>query len=366
MKYKKELKILYVLFLIFSSYVIIILTNIAFPILYRYLMNLIYLLSPFIIGFFFAFLLHTIVDKIEEQGINRLLSVLLVFCTFIILAVYLISSLIPIVFTQISELEEQIPQIYRSMESFLNDFWVRFDFIPEKYHFGMNDIGNWTMNNVLNINFSSKHMSSLLESFNIIVLTPIIIFYFLYDYNHIKIKLKKFLTRHKMKYIYHFIKEADEEVGQYFRGLILVMNLMAIFSGLGFFLVGLQYPMLFGFIVGYTNAIPIIGNYIGGIPAVIFALTKSWKLAILTLVVIVVIQLVESNIVTPYVQSKSIDCHPLLILLSFIIFGKYFGILGMIFAIPLLAIIMLFIKYIRIFIRLRRCRNKKRLLSDTS
>ncbi|QVK19411.1 AI-2E family transporter [Mycoplasmatota bacterium] len=357
MKYKKEFKIFYVLLLIFSIYVIIILSNMALPILYRYLMSLIYLLSPFIIGFFFAFLLHTIVDKIEEQGINRLLSVLLVFCTFIIIAAYLISSLIPIVFSQISDLEEQIPQIYRSVESFINDFWIRFDFIPEKYHFGMDDIENWTMNNLLNIRFSTAHMSSLLESFNIIVLTPIIIFYFLYDYNHIKIKLKKFLIRHKMRFIYHFIREADEEVGQYFRGLILIMNLMAIVSGIGFFFIGLQYPMLFGFIVGYTNAIPIIGNYIGGVPAVIFALTKSWKLAILTLVIIVVVQLVESNIVTPYVQSKSIDCHPLLILLAFIIFGKYFGILGMIFAIPLLAIIMLFIKYIRIYLRLRRCRN---------
>jgi len=366
MKYKKEFKFLYTLLIIFSVYVVIILSNIALPIVFRYFMNVIYLLNPFIIGFFLAFLLHTLVDKIEEQGINRLLSVLLVFFTFIIVIVYLISSLIPIVFAQIGELEKQIPHIYRALDAFINDFWVRFDFIPEKYHFGLVDIENWTMKNILNIKISSGQMSNLLESFNIIVLTPIITFYFLYDYNHIKIKLKKFLKKHKMKYTFHFLKEADEGVGQYFRGLILVMNLMALVSGLGFFLVGLQYPMLFGVIVGYTNAIPIIGNYIGGVPAVIFALTKSWQLAILSLAVIVVVQLIESNIVTPYIQSKSIDCHPLLILLAFIVFGKYFGILGMIFAIPLLAIIMLLVKYIRIYLRLRRCHYKKSFYKNTS
>lgn len=364
MKNKKENKILYNLLIIFSIFIIVILGNLALPIIYRFFSYIFYLLSPFIVGFFLAFLLHTLVDKIEEQGINRILSVLLVFFTFIIISIYLISSLIPIIFAQVSDLEKQIPHIYKSMVNFIDNFWVRFDFIPDKYRFNMDDVGDWTMNNVINLNFSKNFMNGILESFNIIVLTPIITYYFLYDYNNIKSRLKKFLCRYNYKFIYNFFKEADEGVGSYFRGLILVMNLMAVVSGLGFSLIGLEYPMLFGFIVGYTNAIPIIGNYIGGIPAVLFALTSSWKLAILTLIVIVVVQLIESNIVTPYIQSKSIDSHPLLILLAFVIFGKCFGIIGMIFAIPLLAIIMLIIKYIRIYYRFRRFKHKKIILQN--
>ena len=186
------------------------------------------------------------------------------------------------------------------------------------------------------------------------------------DYNNIKDKLKSYLLKHKLKFIYYFLREADEGVGAYFRGLILVMNLMAMAAGLGFYFVGLDYPLLFGFIVGYTNAIPIIGNYIGGIPAIFFALTKSFELALLSLVVIVIVQLIESNIVTPYIQSKSIDSHPLLILLAFIIFGRYFGFLGMVFAIPLLAIFLLIIKYIRIYFRLKSCQNKNKKLNKVS
>lgn len=362
----KEYKVLYTLLIIFSILVIIILGDIALPITYYYFNKILNLFIPFIIGFFIAFLLHTLVDKIEEQGINRALSVFLVFFTFIIILIYLLSSLIPIVFSQINDLERQVPHLYDSLKKFIDDLWVRFDFIPDKYRFTIDDIGDYLLNYIFRVRFSFNNLSNLLNSFNNIVLTPIITYYMLYDYNNLKNKLTKFLLKRRLKYIYRFLKEVDDGVGAYFRGLILVMNLMAIASGLGFYIVGLEYPLLFGFIVGYTNAIPIIGNYIGGVPAVLYAFTQSFDLAILTLVVIVVIQLIESNIVTPYIQSKSIDCHPLLILLAFLIFGNYFGFIGMIFAIPLLAVIMLIIKYIRIYLRLRRIHNNNKIINKVS
>lgn len=359
----KDYKLLYILLIIFSILVIIILSNIALPILFHYFSKIMRLIYPFIIGFFIAFLLHTLVDKIEEQGINRVLAVFLVFFTFIIIIVYLISSLIPIIFNQINDLKKQIPVLYESVKNFIDNLWLRFDFIPKKYHFSIDDIGNYLLKYILRFRFSANHLSTLLSSFNILFLTPIITYYILYDYNNLKQKLTKFLLRKNLKFIYHFLREVDEGVGAYFRGLILVMNLMVIASAFGFYLVGLDYPLLFGFIVGYTNAIPIIGNYIGGVPAVLYALTQSFEKAILTLVVIVIVQLIESNIVTPYIQSKSIDCHPLLILFAFIVFGSYFGFIGMIFAIPLLAIIMLIIKYIRIYFRIKRIRNKMKIMN---
>lgn len=361
-----ENKVLYILLITFTFFVVIISGNVAVPIIYQYFMKVIGLLSPFIIGFFVAFLLHTLVDRIEEQGINRMLAVFLVFLIFIIIMVYVIASLIPIVTSQFIDFERQIPQIYQSLSSFFDNLWYNLDFIPEKYRFGLDDVGNWIFKYVFRIRFNSSNLANILASFNLLVLTPIISYYFLYDYNNIKDKLKSYLLKHKLKFIYYFLREADEGVGAYFRGLILVMNLMAMAAGLGFYFVGLDYPLLFGFIVGYTNAIPIIGNYIGGIPAIFFALTKSFELALLSLVVIVIVQLIESNIVTPYIQSKSIDSHPLLILLAFIIFGRYFGFLGMVFAIPLLAIFLLIIKYIRIYFRLKRCQNKNKKLNKVS
>lgn len=363
---KRELKFIYILAILFGIFTVVILGNLALPIMFRLFMKIIQLFYPFIFGFFIAFLLHTVVDKIEEQGINRVLAVLLVFITFIILLVYLISSLIPIVYEQINELETQIPELYKSLQNFFDLLWQKLHFIPEKYRFNLKDLESWLNSYIVKFHFRIDHLDRLLDSFNVIVLTPIIAYYFLYDYNNIKQAIKRYLLKKNKKILLNFLKDADEGVGNYFRGLILVMNLMAITSALGFYLVGLKYPLLFGFIVGYTNAIPIIGNYIGGIPAFLFALTKSWRLALMSVLVVVIVQLLESNIVTPYIQSKSISCHPLWIILAFIVFGHYFGFLGMIFAIPLLAIIMLVIKYVRIYLRLRKLNNKGNLLHNNS
>lgn len=363
---KRELKLIYILAILFGIFTVVILGNLALPIIFRLIMKIIQLFYPFIFGFFIAYLLHTVVDKIEEQGINRVLAVLLVFVTFIILLVYIISSLIPIVYSQISELEKQIPEIYKSLQNFIDNLWEKFHFVPEKYRFNLDDLEKWISSYFAKFRFRFEHLNRILDSFSVIFLTPIIAYYFLYDYNNIKISIKKYLIRKNQKLLYHFLRDADEGVGNYFRGLILVMNLMSIASSLGFYLIGLKYPVLFGFIVGYTNAIPLIGNYIGGVPAFLFALTKSWRLALMAVLVVVIVQLVESNIVTPYIQSKSISCHPLWIILSFIVFGHYFGFLGMVFAIPLLSIIMLIIKYIKIYIRFRKARNRNKLLHNNS
>lgn len=346
------------IFTIFVSiicvYLLIILTNYTFPIIFRYVLRVISILTPFIAAFFFAFLLHTLVDRLEARGINRGIAVLFVFLLFLILIAYIISSLVPIVIGQVNELSTQIPNMYSNLETMINEFWFRFSFVPKQYQFSIHDVESWTADTLLNVNFTKSRINSILDSFNVIVLTPIITYYFLYDYNRIKEKLKKFLLKKRFKFMYKFLHELDNGIGAYFRGLILIMNMLTIICTILFMIFGLPYPLLFGFIIGYTNIIPIIGPYIGGFPAVLFALTSSFRLAIIVTIIIVVVQALESNIITPYVQSKTIDAHPLLILLAFVIFGKLFGLVGMIFAIPLLYIILLISKYIRMYLKLKK------------
>ncbi|ERJ13711.1 AI-2E family transporter [Haloplasma contractile] len=353
----RYIKLIVSLVIISLFFIIIILGHIALPIIYKIMVGFFHVLLPFIISFFIAFLLHTIVDRLEMQGLNRAISVLFVYLAFTLLLTYGISNLIPIIINQVIDLTQQLPTIYDNLKVTLDDFWLRNDFIPEKYQFNIKDLESWTMGALEKIRLNSTGVNGILDSFNIIILTPIITFYFLYDYNRIKSGLGKFLLKHKYNIIYKFLKDVDVDLGSYFRGLILVMNLLAIAATIGFSIIGLDYPFLFGFIVGYTNVIPIIGLYIGGIPAVLYAFTSSYKLAILATIVIVVSQALESNIVTPYVQSKSINAHPLLILLAFVVFSRYFGIMGMIFAIPILAIILLVFRYIKSWRRLQRVRK---------
>ena len=347
-------KLFTIFYSIISIYIIIYLTNLTLPIVSKYLFLLLNILKPFLIAFFIAFLLHTTVDRLEKRGLNRALAVLFVFLIFFILLAYLFSILIPIIIHQIQDLVDNIPVMYVQLHDFIDNFWNQFSFLPQKYKFDIHDAEQFAEHELFDFKFSKSRFNSLLDSFNVLILTPIITFYFLYEYNNIVQGVKRFINRHRLRYLDKFLHKLDYGLGSYFRGLILILNLMTVLSTVLFMIFGLKYPLLFGIIIGYTNVIPIIGPYIGGIPAVLFALTQSFNTAIIVTVIIVGIQIIESNIVTPYIQSRSIDVHPLLILLAFVVFGKFFGIVGMILSIPLLYIIVLIIHYILVYNRVKR------------
>jgi predicted PurR-regulated permease PerM len=104
-------------------------------------------------------------------------------------------------------------------------------------------------------------------------------------------------------------------------------------------IVGLKAPLLFGLICGITNIIPYIGPYLGALPATIVAFTQGVPVGIMTVVSILIVQFVEGNFIQPLVMSKTMKLHPVTILIGLLVFGYFFGVLGMIIATPLVAMI---------------------------
>ena len=112
-----------------------------------------------------------------------------------------------------------------------------------------------------------------------------------------------------------------------------------------FSIIGLSSPILFALFCAITNIIPYIGPYIGGVPAILIGLTKSFRLGIVVTVVIMVVQSLENNIVQPLIVSKNVDLNPIYILIGVIIFSHFFGILGMIISTPFILILRSIINY---------------------
>ena len=113
---------------------------------------------------------------------------------------------------------------------------------------------------------------------------------------------------------------------------------MFILSTISFYILGLKGALLYGFICGITNIIPFIGPYMGASIPVLIAFTKSISFGIIVSIVIFVIQTIEGNIIAPIIMSKSVYIHPITSIISLLIFGYFFGIIGMIIAIPIAAI----------------------------
>ncbi|MDD4000432.1 MAG: AI-2E family transporter, partial [Bacilli bacterium] len=106
-----------------------------------------------------------------------------------------------------------------------------------------------------------------------------------------------------------------------------------------------DFAIFFAIIIAITNVIPYLGPYIGAVFPVLYALLTSPSKALVVALAIFLVQQIESNFLTPYINSKRIKTHPLIGILFLLFYGNLFGIIGMIFATPVLAIIRITLKY---------------------
>ena len=112
-----------------------------------------------------------------------------------------------------------------------------------------------------------------------------------------------------------------------------------------FMLIGVENGMIFAFIIAITNAIPYLGSWIGTLFPTVYVLLTSPSKTIWVLIICIIIQTLEADILTPLIQGKKTQLHPLIIVLSLMVFGVIFGFFGMIIAVPLSAIISITLKY---------------------
>ena len=133
------------------------------------------------------------------------------------------------------------------------------------------------------------------------------------------------------------LRKLKKNMYSYLGGVLLVMVFLILISTVCFFIIGINLPLLWGIIIGLTNIIPYIGPYIGGFIVAIFTLGSMPNKIIPVIAIIVVLQLIESNFITPKVESKTVKVHPILAIFSVALLGKILGIFGMILAIPIVS-----------------------------
>ncbi len=186
-----------------------------------------------------------------------------------------------------------------------------------------------------------------IRSFFSLIVIPFLVFYFLKDYDQIR-KLCWYVTpRRWRKPLQRFMKDVDDAIGGFIRGQLLVSLLVGLFSTIGLWLLGVPYPILLGMFIGLLDLIPFFGPYIGAAPAVIVSFLESWQLGLFTILLLFIIQQIESNLLSPVIVGKSIHLHPVLIILALIVGIEVGGFLGMLLAVPLLAILKVMFLHIR-------------------
>ena len=153
----------------------------------------------------------------------------------------------------------------------------------------------------------------------------------------------------------HDVRELWEAFGvtlsRYLGGLGLSLAIQGVISAVALLVIGVPYAILLGAWVSVTGVIPYLGAWLGGIPAVLLALSVSPTRAILTGVLFFLIQQLEGNVLTPRIQGEAVRVHPVLIFLAVIAGGEMFGLMGIVFAVPVLAVLRVLAEFLSVRLR---------------
>jgi predicted PurR-regulated permease PerM len=298
------------------------------------------IILPFLIGGFITYLLHPIVERLHQGGVPRGLAILLIYLLFfggIAAAIY---KGVPAFINQLKDLSESAPVFAEQYRGWIKTLQVHTRTWPDGLQGRMND----------GIDAFEKKIDSLLSllvavllnflnSALVIMIIPFIAFYMLKDFHLIKRAAWYITPKQWRRQLTRFLNDIDESLGSYIRGQLLVCVIIGSAASILFWIFHLRYPLLLGFIVGVTDVIPYFGPIIGAVPAIIIAATVSVKLVIITAVIILVLQFLEGNILSPYIVGRSLHMHPLLIMLAITAGGEVGGVLGLILAVPVLVVL---------------------------
>lgn len=180
---------------------------------------------------------------------------------------------------------------------------------------------------------------------NVFIL-PFLIFYILKDFDVFERTIVSFLPGAHRKEIVHVLKEIDTALGNYIRGQFAVCIIVGMLAYIGYMVVGMPYALLLASVVAVFNIVPYLGPFLGAAPAIIMASTVSMKMVIYVVIVNVLCQMLESNVVSPQVVGRSLHLHPLAIIFALLVGGELAGIVGLILAVPVLAILKVIVQHV--------------------
>ena len=299
-----------------------------------FLFTVLKILSPLFIGFIVAWLFNPLVVWLNKKGINRTFGALIVYLVFIAIIALIINLIVPILYQQMGEFIKTIPAVLDTSKEWLEDTLLDFDNIKQ---IDIEYVKTVIFSNIENIatgitsdmpNRIISFIKGMFSGLGTLVIGLVIGFYLLISFDNTE-NLLSFLPKKSQKGTRDLLTAIDGSLRGFVQGAILDCSLIFVISSLAFALVGLRAPLLFGLFCGLTNIIPYAGPYIGGAPAVIVGFSQSPTIGIFTLLSIVLIQFVEGNFLQSLILSKTTKLHPVTIIIGLLIFGHFWGILGM-------------------------------------
>jgi len=346
---KKILKLLYVFLIIIGTYILLKIANEIK--LFQVISTILKILAPLFIGVVVAWLLNPVIKWLQKNGIRRKLAVVLSYGILLVILYLIISSILPLLYKQVIELVSSLPSVFESVKAWIDGAFDKLN--------GLENINIETTKTNLfnNINSFASNLYVLLPTKVLSIITAfisgigtfliglLISFFLLISTENADTIIYELIPQRYRNSSKTLFGNMNKSLRNYVNGALIDAFVVFVISTVAFAVIGVQSPILFGLFCGVTNVIPYVGPYIGGAPAVLVAFSQGTGIGIITLIAIVVIQLIEGNILQTLIISKTTKLNPVSIILGLLLFGHFFGIIGMLLSTPIIGVCKVAFKY---------------------
>ncbi|HAK73984.1 MAG TPA: AI-2E family transporter [Sporomusaceae bacterium] len=179
-----------------------------------------------------------------------------------------------------------------------------------------------------------------------LVVVPVLTYYLLKDWRSLQSGLINAFSVQYRQQLQNVTNEMGNVISGYIRGQIVISIIMGILVFSGMYLLGVDYPLVLGLLATLTETIPIVGPIIGAIPAILLAYIAAPALAVKVIIFYILIQQIENHLIVPNIMGHTIDLHPILVVVSLLIGGHIYGVVGMMLAVPVTALLRVIIRHL--------------------
>lgn len=307
---------------------------------------------PLILAFIAFYLLNPIVNLLEKLRIKRIWGIIILILAIagILTGVILLTA--PLIEAQIQDLVKNFPK-YLSQFGASITTWMESSIFAPYYEEGY----NWVVNNfsdlpgiiggyLISAFESVQNVASTVTNIVVALVTfPIILFFLLKDGKRFKEYILSLLPPAFRKDTNQILHNMDTQVGSYIQGQIIVATVIGILLYIGYLIIGMPYALTLAIIAAVTSVVPYLGPTIAIIPAIIISIVNSPFMLLKLAIVWVAVQFLEGNFVSPNVMGRTMQIHPLTIIIVLLVAGNLFGVIGVILGIPGYAILKVLVQY---------------------
>lgn len=319
------------------------------------------LFIPFLIAGVLFYLLRPIVNFLHTKKIPKSLAILVIYLGMIGLITLLVLSVGPILQAQVMKLIDNTPMLFEELRKLFiqieNNEW--FSRYQETDNFSIEEITNNLVSYLTDaFDFLSNNIASFIGGvINIIlifIVVPFVLFYLLKDGDKLPDQLLRFFPKKQQAEGHRILEDMDDKLSSYIQGQIIVSVCVGVLMYISFLIIGIEYSLILALIAMVTNVVPFVGPWIGTVPAVIVALISSPMMVLWVVIAIVIVQQIESNLISPQVMGRKLSLHPLTIIILILVAGAFAGLLGLILAVPTYAITKVVISHMYRLFQLRK------------